>query len=133
LRGRLNYVTYARPFFWVETRGGRTATTLIAGCSEGRACKNHSKWYTLAPKLLCNFYTAYIFYKRGRNSDTHCVTAALPITQQTASIFTGTVKQLVMPSGPQLTVNIYYFAHQDERPRVMEMGRRASTPMALLL
>jgi hypothetical protein len=57
----------------------------------------------------------------------------LPTALQTASIFTGTVKQLVMPSGPQLTVNIYYFAHQDERPRVMEMGKQACTPMALLL
>jgi serine/threonine protein kinase len=45
---------------WVCSLCWKSTTTTVAGWSAGCTCKNHSKWYTKPPKLLCSFYSIYI-------------------------------------------------------------------------
>lgn len=52
--------TWATNLFWLS------ATTVIVGSFAGYTCTNHNKWYSKPPNLLCNFYSTYTIYKRGR-------------------------------------------------------------------
>jgi hypothetical protein len=44
----------------------QSITTVIVSWFVDRVCKNHNKWYTSSPELLCNFiHIDYIIYKCG--------------------------------------------------------------------
>lgn len=55
---------------WVSKFIWHRATPFFVGWLAGHTWKNNNKWYTLLPKLLCNFYDIYTVYKFGREPHT---------------------------------------------------------------